>query len=94
MKQRAPGFQFVIASHQGEQDVEDPDRVDGCNLESSSGILCSDNRLHQLLRHGGAKRLETMGVEKYAEPTRVAENDISQPSAEMRQKKLSGIYGA
>ena len=94
MKQRAPGFQFVIASHQGEQDVEDPGRVDGCNLEPRGGMLRSDNRLHRLLRHGDAKRLEAMRSRNMRERLAGAGNDISQPSAEMRQKILSGIYGA
>lgn len=70
MKKRVLSVQFVNASHQGEQDVEDPGRVDGCNLRSRGGMLCSDNRLHQLLCHEGAKRLEAIGIEKYAEPTR------------------------
>lgn len=93
MKKRVLSVQFVIASHQREQDVEYLGRVDGCSLESRGGIRRSDNRLHQLLRHGDAKRLEAMGVEKYAEPTRRSGKRHQPASANMRQKNYPASTG-
>ena len=57
MKKRVLSVQFVMAGHQEEQDVGDPDRVDGCNLESRGGMLRSDNRPHQLFCHANASRI-------------------------------------